>query len=80
MGKRVNPLSFIFVNKKAFVIGKINFRAEAKNKHMEETKCTCAECERRAQEEKETEEMNFAVLLALVPALVVTLLSNVGLL
>lgn len=47
---------------------------------MEETKCTCAECERRAQEEKETEDMNFAVLLALVPALVVTLLSNVGLL
>ena len=61
------------------MIGRIILE-RGKNKHMEEVKCTCAECERRAQEEKESEELNFALLLALMPALVITFLSGTGLL
>jgi len=33
----------------------------------------------RAQEEAQSEELNFAVLIALVPILTITFLSNVGL-
>ncbi len=48
---------------------------------MEETpKHKCPECERKKQEEKQTEEMNMAVLVALVPMLVMTLFSQVGIL
>lgn len=49
---------------------------------MGETKCQgpdCQECERRAQEEIENGEMTFAVLLALVPMLTLTLFGNMGL-
>lgn len=49
---------------------------------MEETKCQgpgCPECERRAREEKEQEEISLAVLLAIVPMLVFTLFGNIGL-
>lgn len=42
--------------------------------------CKCPECERREAEHKESEEMNFAILVALVPVLAITLFSNVGLL
>jgi hypothetical protein len=48
---------------------------------MEETKHAkdCPHCEMRAQEEAQSEELNFAVLIALVPILTITFLSNVGL-
>ena len=49
---------------------------------MEEKKCAgpnCDECQRRAQEEKENDEMTFAVLLALVPMLTLTLFGSAGL-
>jgi len=48
---------------------------------MEETpKCKCPECERREQEEKQTEELNMAVLIALVPMLAMTFFSQIGIL
>lgn len=47
---------------------------------MEEKKCKCIHCEKRAQEDQEAEEMNFAVLVALVPVLTITLFNTVGLL
>ncbi|NTU66369.1 MAG: hypothetical protein HGB08_00430 [Candidatus Moranbacteria bacterium] len=46
---------------------------------MQEAPCECPECKRRAEAEKEHEEMNFAILLALVPALVITFFGNAGL-
>ena len=48
---------------------------------MEETpKCKCPDCEKRMEEEKTQEEMNLAVLIALVPMLAMTLFSQVGIL
>lgn len=47
---------------------------------MEETKCKCPQCEAREVQELESEEMNFAVLVALVPVLTITLFNTVGLL
>lgn len=44
-----------------------------------EKKCECPECQRRAEEEKAQEEMNFAILLALIPALVITFFNSAGL-
>ena len=57
-----------------------------KNKNMEEVKeegqvveaCSCPDCVKRALEHKESETMNFAILLALMPALTITFLSNAG--
>jgi hypothetical protein len=40
--------------------------------------CQCPECEKRRQEHMESENMNFAILLALVPALAVTFFSSAG--
>ena len=52
-----------------------------KGKNMEEkTPCNCPECERREQEEKESEEMGMALLIALIPLMTITLFSNIGLL
>lgn len=42
-------------------------------------KCKCLECERREEEQKEAEELNFAVLIALMPIMTITLFSNMGL-
>lgn len=39
----------------------------------------CPHCMRREEEEKEAEELNLAILIALVPALTITLFSNMGL-
>lgn len=52
----------------------------SENKKMEESKkaCTCEHCAKRMQEDQENEEMNFAVLIALVPLLTMTLFSNMG--
>ncbi|MFZ2975993.1 MAG: hypothetical protein WA055_05210 [Candidatus Moraniibacteriota bacterium] len=47
---------------------------------MEETKCKCPTCEKREMEELEANEMNFAILVALVPVLTITLFNTVGLL
>jgi len=46
---------------------------------MEENKCSCPECEKREQEQKESNELNFAVLVALMPVLTLTLFGSVGL-
>lgn len=40
----------------------------------------CPDCEKRAQEIKEAEEIAFAFLVAIVPMLTMTLFSNMGLL
>lgn len=45
---------------------------------MEQEKCGCPECERREAEHQEAEELNFAVLIALMPIMVITLFSNMG--
>lgn len=48
---------------------------------MEEQKeCKCPQCVKREEEEKQAEEMNMAVLVALVPMLVMTLFFQVGIL
>jgi hypothetical protein len=39
----------------------------------------CAHCEARAIEEEESDQLGMAVLIALVPALTITLFSNLGL-
>jgi len=41
---------------------------------------TCPVCEKREREYQEAEEFNFAILIALVPLLTLTLFSNIGLL
>lgn len=47
---------------------------------MDETKtCECPECAKRAEMEKAQEEMHFALLLALIPLMVVTLFGQMGL-
>ena len=45
-----------------------------------EKQCSCENCEKRDQEDAENDEHSFAVLLALVPLLVMTLFGNIGLL
>lgn len=40
--------------------------------------CECPECKKREEEGAESETMNFAILLALMPALTITFLSNAG--
>jgi hypothetical protein len=50
-----------------------------KNKNMREKKCSCPECAKREKEFKESEELNLAILISLMPLLVVTLFSNMGL-
>lgn len=42
-------------------------------------KCKCPECAMREEEQREAEELNFAVLIALVPIMTITLFSNMGL-
>lgn len=55
-----------------------------KNKNMKEDmeeqkdECKCPECEARNAEHLESETMNLAILLALMPALTITFLSNAG--
>lgn len=41
---------------------------------------TCAACEERAKHDKEHEEVSLAFLLALLPAITLTLFGNMGLL
>jgi hypothetical protein len=51
-----------------------------RNKKMETKHAAgCPHCEAREKEELESEELNFAVLIALMPVLTITLLSNMGL-
>jgi hypothetical protein len=47
---------------------------------MKQEKCACEECVRREKEHQESEELNMAILVALVPVLTITLFSNIGLL
>lgn len=83
IAKRVKcPLSFIPANfNKTKIPGNRTLSpSRGKNKKMEnEKKCECPECQRRAEEEKAQEEMNFAILLALIPALVITFFNSAGL-
>ncbi|KKQ13778.1 MAG: hypothetical protein US30_C0009G0037 [Candidatus Moranbacteria bacterium GW2011_GWF2_36_839] len=46
----------------------------------DEKKCPCPHCEAREAQEQAAEEINFAVLVALVPVLTITLFNTVGLL
>jgi len=46
---------------------------------MEKIEEKCPHCEEQKKKETETEEMNFTVLVALVPMLVMTLFGQVGL-
>lgn len=46
---------------------------------METTQKKCAHCAKRAHEEKQAEEFNFSVLLALVPLMVFTFFGQLGL-
>jgi len=41
--------------------------------------CDCPACKRRLEEETIQEDLNFAILIALVPALTITLFSTMGL-
>jgi len=45
----------------------------------EKDTCQCPACQKREEEDTQQEELNFAVLIALVPALTITLFSNMGL-
>ena len=47
---------------------------------MEKEMCNCPQCEARVVQEQEAEELNFAILVALVPVLTITLFSTMGLL
>ena len=47
---------------------------------MEKEMCKCPQCEARKAQEIESEEMNLAVLVALVPVLTITLFNTIGLL
>jgi hypothetical protein len=42
-------------------------------------KCECPVCEEREREHQESEELGFAVLIALMPLMAITLFSNMGL-
>jgi len=48
---------------------------------MEEQKgCGCSQCAAREEEDKQQEDMNMAMLVALVPLLTMTLFSQIGML
>jgi hypothetical protein len=46
---------------------------------MEEKVCKCPDCEAREKAHKESEELNLAILVALMPILTITLFSGIGL-
>jgi hypothetical protein len=50
-----------------------------KTKMKKKERCKCPDCEKREREHAEAEELNFAVLIALMPVLVITLFSTIGL-
>lgn len=52
-----------------------------KNKNMKEEKvqCECQECKKRMAQEKQSEEIGLALLIALMPLMTITLFSNMGL-
>jgi len=56
----------------------INSFRKGKNKNME-TVCKCPHCAARLEEEKQSEEIGLAFLIALMPLLTVTLFSTLGL-
>ncbi len=53
-------------------------KKEKKEEIVKENVCQCPECEKKRQEHIELENMNFAILLALVPALTITFFSSAG--
>jgi len=46
---------------------------------METTIKKCPHCVEREEQDAQTEELNLAILIALVPAMTITLFSNMGL-
>lgn len=48
------------------------------DEEKEKEVCQCPECLKREQEAKDSEHLNLAILLALMPALTITFLSNAG--
>lgn len=46
---------------------------------MKKEACECPHCMKREVEDAQNEEMSFAVLLAIVPLLVMTVFGNMGL-
>jgi len=46
---------------------------------METVEKQCVHCIEREKKDQETEELNLAILVALVPAMTITLFSNMGL-
>ncbi|HPN96420.1 MAG TPA: hypothetical protein PLK35_01500 [Candidatus Moranbacteria bacterium] len=46
---------------------------------MENEVCKCPQCVQREQDDQEKEDLSLAILVALVPALTITLFSNMGL-
>jgi hypothetical protein len=46
---------------------------------MEQEKCACPHCEKRAVEERRADEMGMSFLVAMMPLLTITLFSNMGL-
>lgn len=78
----MKPLSFYFY--KNLCDREVNSRARIKTKNMEqdivqeEKTCHCPECEKRELEAQESETMNFAILLALMPAVTISFLNTAG--
>jgi hypothetical protein len=46
---------------------------------MENQECKCPECIKRAEAEKQAEEIGLSFLIALMPLMTITLFSNLGL-
>ncbi len=44
-----------------------------------EKKQVCPHCEKRAKEEAKREEVNFAILVGLMPLMIITIMGNAGL-
>jgi hypothetical protein len=64
----------------AVIINSVRFESKKADKNtMEKIEEKCPHCEEQKMKEAESEEMNFAVLVALVPMLVMTLFGQVGL-
>jgi len=53
--------------------------SKKKQKRMATVKHDCPHCQKRAKHEAQSEEFNFAVLIALVPLMVFTLFGQIGL-
>ncbi len=53
---------------------------EVQNESLDCSEATCAGCQATREQSQQNEELSFAFLLALVPALTLSLFGNIGLL